>query len=214
MLITLYIFLTILFLTAVAFIFSRTVLDISFNKKQLNLLVSILNCGLFFDFPDKKLGLYLNGFKKLSFTIKDGGKAKKTKARVKKEKVKKEEKLKKEKKRIPLSLILKITKAGFLFVCRLISCVQYDTGQLVYKPVMANPAVAGMAFGWSRAFTGMFPGLGRSFQFTPQYVTGQSHISGRLTLSVKNRKVIYILFQLLGDLPIRQIVKHYIGRRG
>ncbi len=195
-------------------VLSKTVFDISFQRKQFSLLVSVLRCGLFFDFPDKRIGFYLNGFKKLSFAIKSSDKAKKEKALSKKEKIKKDKKIKKEKKRFPLSLGIRLARAGFLFVCRFFSRVQYDTGQLVYEPVMVNPAVAGMAYGWSKAIMGMFPGPGGSLQFLPRFEGGQSRISGRLTLSVNNREVMYILFQLLGDLPIRQLVKHFIGRRG
>ena len=123
-------------------------------------------------------------------------------------------KKKKDRPAMPLGIKLRIGKAALLFVGRLLSRVQYDIGQIEFEPAPANPALAGMAYGWSSAFAGAFPGAARTVRVTPSFTGGPSRLSGSLTLSIATRQIVYLVYRLVRDLPIQKIIKHRFLKRG
>lgn len=107
----------------------------------------------------------------------------------------------------------RLVKALLIFVGNILSRVQYEKGQFDLQPVIANPALAGMSYGWGQALAGMWPGLGKMFRYTPQYVSGTGRVSGTLILSVKNRHIAGQTMRLLVNLPIIELVKYLIRRK-
>jgi len=177
---------------------------VSYSSGKMIFNVTILSTGFEFIIPENKLTFVLGNYKK-SFDTKTSKKQKPAK----KSKKKRE---KKEKKSLSWQVWAKIIKAGLLFIGRFLSKVEYESAQLDIQPVFANPALAGMAYGWSSAFMGAIPGLSETINFTPRFDTEKSQLSGELTLSIKNRSIIYLLYRLFRDLPIKELVKHSIGR--
>lgn len=101
-----------------------------------------------------------------------------------------------------------------VFAARVLSCVVYKEANLAARPVIANPALAGMAFGWGQALYGAFPGLQTVLAVSPAFAPGQSTVSGHLTLSIKNRQVVYPTYRLLRQLPIKEIIRVRVFGRG
>lgn len=114
--------------------------------------------------------------------------------------------------KLPLRVRVQTGKAALLFVGRLLARVQYNIGEIDIAPVFANPALAGMAYGWGRAFSGAFPGAARSFRVTPSFTGGTTRFSGSLTLSIASRQICYLVYRLWRDLPIQHIMKHRFFR--
>ena len=110
-------------------------------------------------------------------------------------------------------MIVKIVRAGLLCVGRILSRVQYDEGRLDVQPVIANPALAGMAYGWGQALGGMFPGLRQVATITPAYGTGSGRISGKAVFSIKNRQIVWVVWRLVRDLPIKELVKYRFSKK-
>ncbi len=203
---------TCIIIAALAVILSaRTRLSVSFQNAVFNISVSVLGCGLKLTGEDRKFsvfcGRWIYSFKKSSKTSQE--KRKKEVALSQEDKKLK----KKSRPRLPLSTLVKIARAGIIFVARFIASVQYNEGQLDLQPVIANPALAGMAFGWGKAINGVFPGMQRVFNLAPSGGTGASRVSGHLVLSIKNGRVAALVWRLLRDLPIKELIKYKFSKK-
>jgi hypothetical protein len=126
---------------------------------------------------------------------------------------KKEETKPKSSRRLPLPVIIKMVKAAIIFVADFLSRVQYDVGQLEVRPVTANPALAGVAFGWGQALYGIFPDLRRTINIAPTYGSEGSLVSGRVAISIKNGQVVALLWRLLRNLPIKELIKYRFSKK-
>jgi hypothetical protein len=184
---------------------SRTILSISIDNARLKVKLALLGCGFRYDSHENDLRLFcwrltrrLPSFKIASPRTKSPASAEKKTIEAKA----------RSRKRLPFSVLIKIIKAGLLFAARFLSRVQYDEGQIEVQPVIANPALAGIAFGWGQALNGAVPGLRGFFDFTPVYGTGSGRYAGRISLSVRNWRVAVLVWRLLCDLPIMEIVKY------
>jgi len=101
-----------------------------------------------------------------------------------------------------------------LFIGRILAAVEYEGGEFKARPVISNPALAGMAYGWGQAFYGVFPGLRQKVEVTPAFNGGEGNWSGHLTVSIRNRKIFYQLYRLALDMPIVEIIKQKFFKRG
>jgi hypothetical protein len=71
-----------------------------------------------------------------------------------------------------------------------------------------------MSYGWEQALRGMFPAIGHTINFAPSFAGEKSKFSGCLEMSIRNRQVVYLLYRLIRDLPIRDILKYRFFKRG
>jgi len=115
---------------------------------------------------------------------------------------------------LPAGVRVRILKALLLFAARLISRLRWETARLETRPVIADPALAGVAYGMAAAFSGIFPGTARHVQFQPGFVPGRSRWSGKLAMSIRNRQIIYLLFKLWRDMPIWVMLRSKLFRKG
>ena len=182
----------------VAFILFTTIrFNCRFHNKQIAASVTILGLGLGFDSSVGNPAILLGPWQKI---IKPGP-----------PKEKKQKKAKKESTRSVLSLSWRLkwrlARAALLAGARFLSRIKYEDSLVIAEPVFADPALAGMSYGFSRAFYGAFPGAWNKFQFTPDFEPGNSNFEGHLDLSIKVRQVTAIGFWFLRDLPIKEIIK-------
>jgi len=119
----------------------------------------------------------------------------------------------KSRRRFPFGAGIQIGKAFVVMIARLLARVKYEGGKLEARPVFANPALAGMAYGWSQSLYGMFPAFRETVDFVPEFVEGNEYWSGDITFSIKNRQIAYVMGRFLIDLPLRKIVRHFIARK-
>lgn len=189
---------------------ARTSLTASFHNTVFSMSVTVLGCGLKFSSENEQLSLvcgrWMHSFEKSAGT---GPKKKSEDARRSKDRKAK----KKTRSKLPLSTMVKIARAGIIFAARLIASVQYDEGRLDLQPVIANPALAGMAFGWGRAIGGAMPGLRSVINLAPSTEPGTGRVSGHLVLSIKNGRVVVLLWRLLRDLPIKEIIRYKFSKK-
>jgi hypothetical protein len=183
----------------------RTILSISIDNAYLKIKLTLLGCGLGYDSRQNHLRLFCGRFSRRLPSFKASSRKEKTP----REPAKKAADTKAKSRRdLPFSTVIKIIRAGVLFAARFLSSVQYDEGQVEVKPVIANPALAGIAFGWGQAVNGAFPGLRKFFDFAPAFGAGTGCYAGRISLSVRNWRVAALVWRLLCDLPIMEIVKY------
>ncbi len=204
---------------------SRTVLRIRYDDGDFGVALTTVGCGIFYEYSAGTPGIQLFGWR---IRIKVRQKKRPQPESRKKvspppptekkptPKAKKVEK-KKQKRRLgklPLRTYVQLAKAGLLFFARMLARVRMDDYHLTAQPVVANPALAGMTFGWSQAMSGMFPGLREHVAYDPIYVTGQSSYSGSLQISIANRSIVYVVYRFIRDLPISILIKRLILKRG
>jgi hypothetical protein len=116
--------------------------------------------------------------------------------------------------RLNLSLILTCGRAFIRYAVRLASSVRGSISGLAVEPVFSNPALTGMAFGWTRAVYGVVPGLADTLAVTPSFTLERTAISGRIELSIRIWQMAFATGRFLLDLPIREIVKSRKAKRG
>jgi hypothetical protein len=185
----------------------HTRLQINLLNSRLRVSLAIGACGVRFDTTGRRFGIF---FSRWTYYFKPSAEKPKKGKKPKPPRKKKVKSLR----RLPLATILKIARAAVIFVAGFLSRVQYDEGKLEVQPVIANPALAGMAFGWGQAFYGAFPGLKQVFNVDPAYGTSGSRVSGQLSLSIKNRQIMGLVWRLLRDLPIIELMKYRFSKRG
>ncbi len=195
---------------AILIVTTRLVLYASHREGDSTVSLTIIGCGLLYDPGQGRLGIVCGRFK--CFFKSRSGKI--TAGKTEKKKAGPKPAAKTWWKKLPLSSRVKICKAALLFAARFLSRLHYDEGKLETRPVFADPALAGMLYGFGQAFYGIFPGARRTVNLVPDFGAEKSEWTGHLTLSIKNRQVIRIGYRLFGDLPIRKIVKSSILRRG
>ncbi|MEZ5357651.1 MAG: hypothetical protein R3F48_02390 [Candidatus Zixiibacteriota bacterium] len=120
----------------------------------------------------------------------------------------------KKQKKLTWNVRVQLIKAFLLFIGRLLAAVTYDIGPIVVRPTIANPALAGMAYGWGQAFLGAMPGLRQKTVFAPNFDGSESVYEGEMTVSIKNRQFVGLLWRLIRELPIGKIVKQKFIQRG
>jgi len=204
------IFVVIAAMLALTVILAKTTFSLSLDNGRLKVSLGMLKCGVRFDSRGNRLGIFVGNWAHYFKT--DG----KKEAGEKPGKPKKRKKVKKTgpAPKLHWSTILKIVKAAVLFMAGILSRIKYEEGRLDLQPAMANPALAGMAYGWGQAFTGAWPGLGRVFGFTPLFGSDQGQYSGHLVLSIKNGQVMALTWRLVRNLPIKELVKYLYAKRG
>lgn len=196
---------------SVLFLTARTVLSLSFQNRRLSASLTILGCGIRYD--DGRIGIACGSLAHyFKPSVKKARKKKKEKEVAEKAPGKK--KKRKRGRRMTPGLVFRIAKALFLFVVDILSRIRYDSGELTVIPVIADPAIAGMAYGWGQAFYGIFPQLRRSVDVIPTYGRGKSSLSGQLALSFPNRGMIVPVWRLIRNLPIIELIRHRFSGRG
>jgi len=168
-----------------------------FHNKRISASVTILSLGLGFDSDTGRPAILIGPWQKI------------IKSRPPKEKKPKKPKKESTKPFLSLTWRLKwrLARAALLAGGRFFSRLKYEDSLVKASPVMADPALAGITYGFSRAFYGAFPGAWNKFQFTPGFEPGGSNFEGHLDLSIKVRQVAAIGFWFLRDLPIKEIIK-------
>lgn len=189
---------------------SRAVMYVSYREGIFKILVTIIGCGVCFDFDKYKPGIVF-GQRIIYFKLP----SRKT-GRVKEAAKKKKVAGKKKKKGIgiPISTGIKIGRAGLLFGARIFSRIEYEESFLRARPVIANPALAGIAYGWGKAFYGIFPEVGQTIDIAPSFNGRKGSWNGHLKLSIKIRQIVYAIYLFLRDLPINEIIKFWWRKRG
>jgi hypothetical protein len=188
---------------------ASTTISASFQNSRIRISLAVVGCGIKFDSKPRRFGIFCGNW--VHFFKTGRGTSKK---KDKKRDLIKEDKSKPgRRRRLPLSTIVRIARAFILFVARFLSCVQYDIGKINVRPAIANPALAGMAYGWGQALNGAFPGVQRILNIAPNYGAGAGSVSGRLVLSIKNRQIVVLVWRLLRDLPIKEIIKNRFFRK-
>jgi hypothetical protein len=183
----------------------------SFQNRRLAVSLSILGCGLRYD--DGRIGIACGSLVRYFKPSAKRARKKKKEKEVKEEAPGKKKKPKKGR-RMKFGLILRITRAVFLFTADILSRIRYDSGELTVIPVIADPAIAGMAYGWGQAFYGIFPRLRRTLDVIPTYGRGKSSLSGQIALSFPNRGMIVPVWRLIRNLPIIELIRHRFSGRG
>ncbi len=194
----------------VAVLLTKMVLTVSHRRKETVFSLTIAGCGLQYRVQAKRYGLVLGNYVHL---FKPGTKPKAAKKK-KPSKSKPDKSKKKIKKKISFVTWMRIAKAGVLLIGRFLVRVKFDEAGFAARPVISNPALAGMAYGWGQAFYGVFPGLRQKVNVSPAFNGGEGNWSGRLSVSIGNRQIIYILYRFVRDLPIMEIIKQKFFKRG
>lgn len=184
---------------------TRTTLSVSFRNTRLKITMAMIGCGLRFDSRENQLALFCGRWSR-NLKPRKSASPKKTSKKI--SRLAEPKPRRKSRRRLPFSTIVKLVKAGLLCFARVLARVQYDEAKLELRPVIANPALAGMAFGWGQAFGGIFPRLRESLEFNPSCGTGTGSFSGKAVFSIKNRQVVYVMWRLLRDLPIIELIKY------
>jgi hypothetical protein len=195
----------------VLFLTTRTVFFLLYRERHLVASLTILGCGI--RYADGRIGIGCGRIVHYFKPSTEESRKKKKDKKAKRAAAKKEKKPKKGR-RMKLGVILRIAKALFLFVVDMLSRVRYDGGELTAVPVIADPAIAGMAFGWGQAFYGMFPELRRTIDVIPTYGQEKSRLSGHFAVSFPNRGIIVPVWRLLRNLPIIELIRHRFSGRG
>lgn len=190
---------------------ARTVFFLSYQERRLAVSLTILGCGLRYD--GKRFGIACGPLTHY-FKPSPEKPRKKKKEKEVDQKAPGKEKKRKKGRRMRLGLVLRIAKALFLFFADVLSRVRYDGGELTIIPVIADPAVAGIAYGWGQAFYGIFPQLRRTLDVVPTYGRGKSSFSGQIALSFPNRGLIVPVWRLVRNLPIIELIRHRFSGRG
>ncbi len=191
----------------VLFLTTRTVFFLSYRERRLTASLTVLGCGV--RYAEGQVGI---GCGRLVHYFKPSPEEPRKKKKAKRDAAKKKKKRKTE--RLKLRVILRIVKALFLFVVDLLSRIRYDGGELRVVPVIADPAIAGMAYGWGRALYGMFPDLRHTIDVSPTYGQEKSRFSGHVALSFPNRGIVVPVWRLLRNLPIKELIRHRFSGRG
>lgn len=185
---------------------SRTVLSLSYQNNQLGGAVLIAGCGIIYGGAEGQFGLACGRFRRY-FKPKTGRVPPAAKPQpVSPPRLRR--------RRPELSTIIATVRALILFSGRMVSRVRVDEARFELRPMIANPALAGIAYGWSRAFYGVFPAVRRTVDVTPGFGDGDSVVSARLVLSVPNRIILLSIWELLRELPIKGLVKYAFSKRG
>ncbi len=190
---------------------ARTVLLVSYQDRRLDVSITILGCGIRYDTTRDRLGLVCGRFVRYFAP----SKRKREKKAEKEKKVEKRERRKKRRRRLPIRIVLRIATGLFVFAAEILARFRYDGGQIRVVPMIADPAVAGMTYGWGRALYGAVPGLRGTIDIVPTYGRGRSSASGHLALSIRNGSIIGPLWRLLRKMPITGIIRNrFSGRSG
>ena len=189
---------------------TRMVLCASRRRETFEISLTILGCGALFFPGQNRLGIVCGKYRHKFAAAKDRPSEKK----ISSSKKKKASPKSKPKRKYPLSIWVKIARALVLFAGRFMAGINYDGGQFRARPVISNPALAGMAYGWGEAFYGIFPGARQTVDVTPSFQETTSNWSGHMTVSMNIRQIVYLVYRLLRDLPIYEIIKHRFFKRG
>ena len=185
---------------------ARIVFRAGRDRGETYLKLTIINCGVLYDLSDNRAALVLGHWQKY---LKLGGKKKKAGKKAKPAKEKSKTK-KRSIGQLSWSARIRIVKAFLLYTGRFLTRIKYDEGQLSVRPVMADPALAGMAYGVGAALYGIWPGLRQTLDVYPDFSARKTHWTGHLTFSIRIRQIIYISCLLVGDLPIKEIIKYWM----
>jgi len=191
---------------AIILLTSRTILSLSYQNRQISGSLLVLRCGIIYDGGTGQFGIAFGRFLRYF----------KPKAAVSSPPKKPKRVLPpKRRRRLPsLSTIIATIRAVVLFAGRILSHVRVDEAKFDLQPMIANPALAGMAYGWSQAFYGVFPSARKIVSISPDFGDGESVISGRVTFSIANRRILLSVWELLWNLPIKELVRYIFSKRG
>ena len=200
-----------LLLTALTIILTaRIVFRAGHNQEETYFRLTVLSCGVLYDISQNRIALLLGGWKKY-FKL-SGGKKKKSKAKKIKPPAEKKAARKRSLRNLSWAARIKIVKALVLYAGRFLVRIKYEEAHLAARPVIADPALAGMAYGFGTALHGIFPGLRRTFDVYPDFAAEKSRWMGEIAFSIRIRQIIYISCRLIGDLPIKEIIKYWVKR--
>lgn len=188
---------------------ARIILRAGREQEQFYVKLTVLNCGGLYDISGNRAALVLGRWKKY---FKPGDKKKKPATKDKPTRKKKKTAKKRSFGQLSWSARIKIAKAFLLYSGRFLGSIKYDEGQLKARPVMADPALAGMAYGFGAAVYGIFPDLRQTLDVFPAFSGQKSEWTGHIVFSIRIRQIIYISCRLIGDLPIMEIVKYWMKR--
>jgi len=202
--------LTIIVLALLAILFfARVIVRASYIEGRALIVATVLGCGPAIDISAGQAGIAFGSW--CHFFRRRPAKESKESAKISKETPVKRPP--KSQRKFPLSVYVQIGKAFFLMAARVIARINYEGGKLEARPVFANPALAGMAYGWSQSLYGVFPALRETIDFVPGFVENDEYWSGYITFSIKNRQIVYVIGLFLVDLPLWKIIRHLFIRK-
>ena len=196
-------------LTALLILMTRTVVWISYLDKQFRARLTILGFGAEYNLTTKEFSLLARRLRK---TFRKSAKPDSVSAKT--ERPRKRKKIKPQRPNLGWPVRVQVIKAFALLIGRILSGLDYDLGRVAIQPKLANPALAGMVFGWGQALAGTFAWARSSILIAPVFGNQAAGYSGELTVSIRNSKVCRALILFLRDLPIQKIVKTKYLRRG
>jgi hypothetical protein len=196
----------VLTLTAVVLV-GRTAVAVCVRDGAVTLGLTVAGGGIIYDGGRRRVGLAI---RKRGFFYHSISGKKKPQTPSKEKTVKP----RKKGRRLPVSTGLKIARAGFLLAIRFLSRLRLDDEYFEWRPVVTDPALAGITYGMSRAVYGIFPALANKVNFVPAFGPGDSHYEGRLAVSIANRQMVVLICRFVRDLPIREVFKVWISKRG
>lgn len=188
-------------------IFSRTILLLTYKEQQAILTLTVLQCGSYFDMSDQRIGLII-GPLRIPLPSRSG----KPPLSDQKKPAEESKSAPPRRRRLPFRVYVQILKATLLFSRRMVAAIKIERCRSVARPVFANPALAGVAYGWSQAIYGAAPSLRSAIDFIPAFA-GESSYEGEVALSIKNRVVFWNLLRLIWGLPLMTIIRHKRGLR-
>ena len=190
---------------------TRTIIFLSYRDRLFNASLTVLGCGVEFNGGRRQIGVVCGPLRyyprQKSATPKRETAAKPAEAPL--APVPK----RKSGRRLSLWVMVGVLKALVLFVGEILSRFSYDGGKFEVQPVFADPALAGIAYGWGQAFYGIFPGARNVIAVDPVFGAGETVFSGYVKFSIKNRQVIGPSFRLFGNLPIKELMASLFQRR-
>jgi len=189
-------------------IFGRIRFRATYDKDAFAASLLCLSCGLEYTHDKKRLALRCGRYRHVfgGGTPKPEKKKKETAPRKKKEK--------KIRPKLPWRVRVRIGKAIVLCTARFLVSVHYDLGRVRVRPVFANPALAGMVYGFGQAFSGAFGRIGEAISMVPDFAAEKTTWSGEIAISIGIRQIIVITCRFIMDLPIKNILKYRYFTRG
>jgi hypothetical protein len=187
---------------------TRLIFQANHCKEETTFSIKVLGCGMIYDFRKQLPALTVRRWR---YYLKMGNKKREKTA---KGKFRKRDKTTKPKsvRKLNWSVRVRIGKALLLYSLRFLNGLKYEEALLVARPVLPDPALAGMAYGFGAALYGVFPGLRQTVDVWPDFAAGETRWMGQLEFSIKIRQVFYNSYRLLLDLPIKELIGHWMKR--
>jgi hypothetical protein len=194
------------------FLTTRTVISVSYRNHLFRASLTVLGCGVEFNGGRRQVGVVCGPLR--FFPRQKRATPKRETAAKPAEASPAPVPKRKSGRKLSLGVMVRVLKALVLFVGEILSRFSYDRGKIEVQPVFADPALAGIAYGWGQAFYGIFPRARNVIAVDPVFGAGETVYSGYVIFSIKNRQIIGPGFRLFGNLPIRKLMASLFSKKG